>query len=450
MTTIVDEKTLQSLIDALAVSPDNLPLCLTVFRESKRLHGIDQAIQHLSHVKSEAVTNVEDQLVIAEAFLEAGLPEKTKQFCMSDTPATHLLLCKTELACGKPEQAKVHYQQAIQASSALQDKTLEARLGIADHEHQESRPKLKVIANDDTNVTELKRIIAPTEKTVTFADVGGLSEVKKQIHKKIILPYQKPSLFQRFRKRVGGGILLYGPPGCGKTLLARATAGECQAKFFNIELADILDMYIGESEKRLHTVFEQARNQSPAVIFFDEVEAIGGKRQYSRESTSSKLVSQFLSELDGFAQNNHGVLVLASTNVPWAIDSAFLRPGRFDRLIFIPPPDQTARENILNILLKDRPVERNLDLASLAKITSGFSGADLQNVVETAIDNAIEDSISSQEDVLLNQQHLQQAMKEVKATTIDWLTSARNYAKYANESGLYNDVLSFMKKHSKH
>ncbi|MDE1464004.1 ATP-binding protein [Spartinivicinus poritis] len=446
----MDDKTLQSLIDALAVSPDNLPLTLTVFRESKQLHGIDQAIQHLSRVTPEIVTDVEDQLTIAEAYLEAGLPEKTKQFCTSNTPSTQLLLCKTELACGNPEQAKAHYQQAIQASSALQDKALETRLGMTGNEHQESRPKLKVIANDDTNVTELKRILAPVEKPVTFADVGGLAEVKKQINKKIILPYQKPSLFQRFRKRVGGGILLYGPPGCGKTLLARATAGECQANFFNVELADILDMYIGESEKRLHSIFEQARNQAPAVIFFDEVEAIGGKRQYSRESTSSKLVSQFLSELDGFAQNNHGVLVLASTNVPWAIDSAFLRPGRFDRLIFIPPPDQAARENILNILLKDRPTESNLNLSSLAKSTSGFSGADLQNLVETAIDNAIEDSITSQEDVPLNQQHLQQAMGEVKATTIDWLTSARNYAKYANESGLYNDVLSFMKKHGKY
>ncbi|WP_222937644.1 ATP-binding protein [Spartinivicinus ruber] len=446
----MDDKTLQSLIDALVVSPDNLPLRLTVFRESKQLHGIDQAIHHLSHLTPEVVTNVEDQLTIAKAYLEAGLPEKTKQFCISDTPSTQLLLCKTELACGNPERAKIHYQQAIEASSALQDKTLETRLGMNDDEHQEGRPKLKVIANDDTNVTELKRILAPAEKPVTFADVGGLAEVKKQINKKIILPYQKPSLFQRFRKRVGGGILLYGPPGCGKTLLARATAGECHANFFNVELADILDMYIGESEKRLHSIFEQARNQSPAVVFFDEVEAIGGKRQYSRESTSSKLVSQFLSELDGFAQNNHGVLVLASTNVPWAIDSAFLRPGRFDRLIFIPPPDQTARENILNILLKDRPTESNLNLSSLAKSTSGFSGADLQNLVETAIDDAIEDSITSQEDVLLNQQHLQQAMGEVKATTIDWLTSARNYAKYANESGLYNDVLSFMKKHGKY
>src|SRR5262249_5012875 len=180
-------------------------------------------------------------------------------------------------------------------------------------------PRLRVVSNDDTDQSEIERLIMPAQPPVTFADVGGLDEIKTQIEKRIILPFQKPALFQKFKKKAGGGILLYGPPGCGKTLLARATAGQCNAQFLNIAIEDVLDMYIGESERKLHALFEKARASTPSVMFFDELEALAGKRQHTREQTSSKLVSLFLSEMDGFIKNNSGVLVLAASNVPWAI-----------------------------------------------------------------------------------------------------------------------------------
>lgn len=441
----MDPASLNALLQALALSPDNTPLRLMVVKSLITAED-DAALEHALPLDSTQVTDENDRQLLARFFLEKNEAAKALAFCSDSTAQSALLLARVHMQLGNKDEAKLAYQRAIEQDAHCQDPALARQLGLAE---DSGRPRLKVVANDNTNVTELRRLLAPEEAPIKFADVGGLDDVKKQIHKRIILPFQKPSLFQRFRKRVGGGILLYGPPGCGKTLLARATAGECKARFLNVELSDILDMYIGESEKKLHALFELARQQAPSVMFFDEVEALGGKRQYTRESTSSKLVSQLLSELDGFSQNNDGVLILASTNVPWALDSAFLRPGRFDRLVFIPPPDQPARLSILKLLLQDRPVESNLDLAFLAKNSSGFSGADLKNLVETAIDFAIESTLESGAEVPVSDAHLKEALREVRPTTLDWLTSARNYAKYANESGMYNDVLDFINRHGK-
>jgi transitional endoplasmic reticulum ATPase len=286
-------------------------------------------------------------------------------------------------------------------------------------------------------------------EVVRFQDVGGLEAIKDKIRKKIILPLQKPSLFQRFRKKAGGGVLLYGPPGCGKTLLARATAGECNYTFLNVQISDVLDMYVGQSEQKLHALFEKARQAAPSVLFFDEVEALGAKRTHARDSQTAKLVSQFLAEMDGFASKNSGVLILGATNVPWSVDPAFRRPGRFDRVLFVPPPDRPAREAILHIHLKDRPLTSDVDPAALSKRTSGFSGADLEHLVETAVDVAIEASLASGREMPICQAHLLEALEEVKPTTLEWLTTARNYARYANESGQYDEVLQFLERHGR-
>lgn len=308
------------------------------------------------------------------------------------------------------------------------------------------RAKLKIVERGDDTVVNLD--LFRTE-TTNFSDVVGLEQIKKQINRKIILPFQKPSLFDRFRKKVGGGILLFGPPGCGKTLLARATAGECGASFFNIAISDVLDMYIGESERKLSTLFDKARAESPSVIFFDEIEALAGKREHARNSSTSNIVSQMLTELDGFQQNNAKLLVLASTNVPWAIDSAFLRPGRFDRMFFVPPPDQAARAAILKHHMQNRPSAADIKYELLAERTSGYSGADLEHLIESAADEAIDDAIESNADTVIGFEHMRTALSESRSTTIEWLTTARNYARYANDGGRYDDVLAFLKKHGK-
>lgn len=353
------------------------------------------------------------------------------------------------LAAGDRHGALDAYRAAMEANPAAEDTLLRDQIMgkvVSLHDARQGRA-VTSIANDRETLGDLSAVLRPSGGTVRFADVGGLDDVKEQIRRRIITPFLKPSLFQRFKRKAGGGILMYGPPGCGKTLLARATAGECNARFYNVAISDVLDMYIGESERKLHELFEQARRTAPSVLFFDEVEAIGGRRQHAREATSTKLVSQFLTELDGFAENNHGVLVLGATNVPWAVDPAFRRPGRFDRLFLVPPPDEAARRQILDLQLRDRPTTPEVDTTRLACMTSGFSGADLRSLVETAVDEAIEDTMSRGAEVPVGPDHLARALKQTRSTTLEWLTTARNHARYSNQGGQYDDVLRFLERH---
>jgi transitional endoplasmic reticulum ATPase len=476
----MDQNTLDSLRAALAASPENLPLLKVLMGAYLERDEPETAVTLLAARTPAELSGAEERLLAARACLAAGHPERALGFAVGDAAEAKMLQARCLLALERNADGLRCYDAAVAANPTLESPALRDRLlavvrtfpardgrerrgdrgdAAADREEGagDRTPRLRVIANDETLSHETDRFMAPALPPVTFADVGGLDPLKQQIHRRIVLPFQKPSLFQRFKKRVGGGILLYGAPGCGKTLLARATAGECKAAFYNVAISDILDMYIGESERKLHAIFERARQSAPAVLFFDELEALGGKRQFTREATSAKLVSQFLSEMDGFAQNNSGVLILGATNVPWAIDPAFRRPGRFDRVLFVPPPDRAAREAILALQLRDRPLAvqagadqaAQLDLAAFSRQTSGFSGADLQELVETAADEAIATSLTRGEETPISAAHLQSALSQVKPTTLEWLTTARNYARYANEAGQYDEVLAFLDKHGR-
>ncbi|WP_394825276.1 AAA family ATPase [Pendulispora albinea] len=453
----MDDDTLASLRVALAASPNNVELLVLVASALVDRDRAEEAAELVRDAGLDSFSRSGHRRAAARALFEAGDADAALGLIAPGSESkeeaeTLLLRARILHQLGRPKDAVKAYQAAVEANPTLEDLDLKAMLGARVREIPSGgdRPKMRVIssANDDTDATELTRLLHPETKTVTFDDVGGLTDVKKQIERRIIVPFQKPSLFQRFKKRVGGGILLYGPPGCGKTLLARATAGECKATFFNVAIHDILDMYIGESERKLHAIFDKARASTPAVLFFDELEALAGKRQHTREATSAKLVSQFLSEMDGFTQNNAGVLILGATNVPWAVDAAFRRPGRFDRVLFVPPPDKVARAAILRHLLEARPTE-DIDADAIASKTSGFSGADLEHLIETASDEAIEASLASGSEVPIAQRHLVAALRDVKPTTLEWLTTARNYARYANEGGQYDDVLDFLKRHGK-
>ena len=291
---------------------------------------------------------------------------------------------------------------------------------------------------EDHQVLELE-----SGEQVTFGDVGGLDDVKKTINRTIILPYQRPELYERYGRRAGGGIMLFGPPGCGKTMLARATAGECGLPFSNIRIEEILDPYFGISERNLHDAFVQARHYAPCVLFLDELDAIGFARRKHVGSAGRALVDQVLQELDAIGADNEGILVLAATNAPWDIDEALKRPGRFDRLLFVPPPDAAAREQILALHLRGRPVER-LDVKATAKRTPLFSGADLRSLVERATDRVIDDALDSGGEPPLTQAHIDAALRDFRPSTLEWLATARNYVEFANQGGRYDEVSRFL------
>jgi SpoVK/Ycf46/Vps4 family AAA+-type ATPase len=279
---------------------------------------------------------------------------------------------------------------------------------------------------------------------VTLADVGGMQEVKKRLELSFLGPLRNPKLRTLFGKSLRGGLLLYGPPGCGKTFLARAVAGEMGAAFVSLSITDVLAMWIGSSERNLHELFAAARGHAPCVLFLDEIDALGHKRSQLGSSAMRTLVNQLLTELDGVDGNNDGLFVLAATNAPWDIDAALRRPGRLDRTLLVLPPDEPARAAILEYHLRDRPVA-GIDLAGLAAATDRFSGADLAHVCETAAEFAMRDAISTGEVRMISQADMTAAVREVRPSTDAWFATARNVALFGNASGDYDDLAAYLK-----
>ncbi|MBB4979535.1 MULTISPECIES: ATP-binding protein [Streptomyces] len=285
---------------------------------------------------------------------------------------------------------------------------------------------------------------------VRLADVGGMEEVKERLEAAFLAPMRNPELRRLYGKSLRGGLLLYGPPGCGKTFIARAVAGELGADFLTVSLSDVLDMWIGASEKNVHDIFETARRQAPCVVFLDELDALGAKRSRTHHSGLRNVVNQLLTELDGIASGagNEGVFVLAATNVPWDVDIALRRPGRLDRTLLVLPPDAAARESILRYHLRERPIEA-VDLGKLVRATEDFSGADLAHVCESAAEAALLDSARTGSVRLITTKDLLGAAKQIKPSTEPWFAAARNVAMFANEGGLYDDLLAHLKRKRK-
>jgi AAA+ superfamily predicted ATPase len=279
---------------------------------------------------------------------------------------------------------------------------------------------------------------------LTLADVGGMEKVKQRLNVAFLGPLRNPELRRAYGKSLRGGLLLYGPPGCGKTFIARATAGEMKAKFMGVGLSDVLDMWLGQSEKHLHETFETARRNAPCVLFFDELDALGQKRTNLRmHGPTRNLVNQLLAEMDGVATNNEGVFILGATNHPWDVDSAMLRPGRFDRMLLVLPPDQEARHSIVRYHLQDKPAQVDLEL--VAAHTEDFSGADLAHLCESATEIAMEESMQTGRVRSITTADFQRALKDVRPSTRAWFETARNFVLFANEAGTYDELMNYMR-----
>jgi AAA+ superfamily predicted ATPase len=283
---------------------------------------------------------------------------------------------------------------------------------------------------------------------VTLADVGGMKQVKERLDAAFLAPLRNPGLRQLYGKRLGGGLLLYGPPGCGKTFLARAVAGEMDARFLSVGLSDVLDMYVGSSERNLHELFDLARSEAPVVLFLDEIDALGQRRSLSRSAGMRGQVNQLLTELDGIDSGNDGVFVLAATNQPWDVDPALRRPGRFDRMLLVLPPDREARVAVFRYHLRHRPVA-GIDLTRLAKQTEGYSGADIAHICETASERALLDSVRTGEARLITMADVQRAAAEVRPSTGPWFDSARNTVLFGDDEDTYAELRSYMKKNKR-
>jgi SpoVK/Ycf46/Vps4 family AAA+-type ATPase len=238
---------------------------------------------------------------------------------------------------------------------------------------------------------------------------------------------------------------MYGPPGCGKTFIARAIAGELGAKFLSVGLSDILDPYIGNSERNVHELFQQARREAPCVVFLDEIDALGQRRSMTRNNSMRGTVNQLLTELDGVDGSNDGVFVLAATNQPWDVDPALRRPGRFDRTVLVLPPDLPAREAIFRSHLANRPVE-GINLGALAAASDGLSGADIAYVCEVAAERALMDSARSGVARLITMNDVRGALKEARPSISSWLDSARNVVLFGDGDGTYTELKEYLKK----
>jgi transitional endoplasmic reticulum ATPase len=455
----MNEETLKLLERALQASPGDWEMRAHLIDELLASGQAGRAAELLKAAPSIPDT-VADALRKARVEMETSISEaqvtlenilKRDKACA----AAYLLLAKVLLKRGLRDEARRKYGAATVIDEALSDPEFEAEMGMA----SAPKPVPMGSANDAEEgvsdaVTAEETAAAmealtlpdqPAQPRVTFEDIGGMKTVIERIRMNIIYPFKNPDIFKKFKKKPGGGILMYGPPGCGKTHIARATAGECGAFFISIAITDVLSKWLGESERRLHEIFETARRRSPAVVFIDEIDAIGVSRT-DAGSSMAPIVNVLLTELDGISAQNENLMVLAATNTPWRVDSALRRPGRFDRVLFVPPPDEAARAAILKIVLRDLPSEA-VNIEKLARLTERFSGADLRALVECASEKAIAEEMRTGRPALLTQQLLTDAAKETRASTAEWLETARNYASYANRAGLYDDLVEFFEKH---
>ena len=381
--------------------PENVPLRLHLAATLASSGYLDEAEKEYRTALEHQPRNVATLSGLARVYFKLGKNSQAlvilEDLARRDeaTGDAHVLYARLLFLEGDVSSAVAQYKLGIELDGDAADDELAAQLGITD-EDDDPFDQREVVdgrvregAFESGGIKWDKEIERPK---IRFDDVGGMEGLKDDIRMKIIFPIQHPEMYAAYGKTAGGGIMMYGPPGCGKTYFARATAGEIDAAFISVGINDVLEMWLGNSERNLHGLFELARHNTPCVLFFDEVDALGGRRSDMSGGSSRQVINQFLAELDGVEYSNEGVLVLAATNAPWHVDAAFRRPGRFDEVLFVPPPDPDAREAILKIHCRGKPIE-SIDFVKVARKADRFSGADLKAVVDAAVEDKLRESL---------------------------------------------------------
>jgi transitional endoplasmic reticulum ATPase len=265
---------------------------------------------------------------------------------------------------------------------------------------------------------------------IRWTAIGGLEDVKRELQEVVEWPLRYPNLYKELSHTIPKGILLHGPSGTGKTMLAKAVATESEANFISVKGPELISKWVGESERGIREIFRRARQASPCVIFFDEIDSIAPTRAGGMEggavnihSSTERMVSQLLTEMDGI-EEIHGVVVLAATNRVDMIDTALLRPGRFDKIVYVPMPDVNTRRNILELNTKGKPIGGDIDLKRIAELTEGFSGADVSAVANTAISLVLheylakyftpEEAAKHSSEAIVSMQHFEEAVKKIR------------------------------------
>jgi len=417
LSVVTNSPLINSLIAAVDANPDDLPLRLHLAELLLAADRQAEAITQVAQVLVRDPGNAAAQTMMARAVGGPAQPPQPAPTPPAESPSV------------KPEESGVDWS-AFETEFAG---VVPPRFAPGDDVPE------PVVGHED-------RIVDIETSSIRIGDVGGMTDVKKRLEMAFFAPMCNPQMRKLYGKSLRGGLLLYGPPGCGKTFLARAVAGELGASFVSISIVDVLNMWVGSSERNLHEIFETARRSAPCVIFLDELDALGHKRSQMNSTTMRTIGNQLLTELDGIDGNNDGVFVLAATNAPWDVDSALRRPGRFDRMVLVLPPDLAARASILAYHLRERPVA-NIDLKRIVAATENFSGADLAHLCDTAAEHAMHDSITSGTVRMIEQRDFDQALQEVRPSTGAWMATARNVALFSNEGGTYDDLAAYLKKH---
>lgn len=276
---------------------------------------------------------------------------------------------------------------------------------------------------------EVKRWQQAEIPNIHFSDVAGLEDVKKAIKIRMINPILYPDKYKLYNKKTGGGVLLYGPPGTGKTMIAKAIACEVGAKFYAVKGSDIVSKWVGESEKNINSLFEEANKQDRAIIFIDEMDSLLGKR--GQDIHNDKRVNEFLQQIDGFSGRNPNLLLLGATNRPWDIDTAATRSGRFSQKIYIPLPDEKARKFMIEKNMKNVPVSKDFDVDKIVKQTKNYSGADIEELCDRAKDEPLLKAIELDSVVEVTNKDFNNILKIFPPSVTE--SELEKFAEYNNE-----------------